>query len=66
MRDRDDHPAKKPGPDPELAYVRKERRCLMCRTAFVSDWSGERICRKCKTLATWREGEVLPTGSGQG
>jgi hypothetical protein len=35
---------------------RKERRCLMCATQFMSEWSGERICRKCKDRAVWRAG----------
>ncbi|MGH6962688.1 MAG: hypothetical protein ACREE7_19585 [Dongiaceae bacterium] len=34
----------------------KRRLCLLCRTAFMSAWSGERICQKCKTRSAWREG----------
>jgi hypothetical protein len=35
---------------------RKIRTCLMCRTDFESEWSGERICRRCKASAAWRSG----------
>jgi hypothetical protein len=23
--------------------------CLVCKTQFQSEWSGERICRRCKS-----------------
>lgn len=39
---------------PSLNPAAKSRKCLMCSTAFDSDWSGERICRKCKSSSTWR------------
>ena len=32
------------------------RRCLKCRDHFESSWSGERICKRCKSTAAWREG----------
>ena len=35
----------------------KTRICLMCRNVFESEWSGERICRKCKSTERWRQGE---------
>ena len=42
------------------AYARydanKTRRCLRCQTTFDSQWSGERICPRCKGTSTWREG----------
>jgi hypothetical protein len=34
----------------------KMRHCLRCRTPFLSEWSGERICRKCKSTIAWRQG----------
>lgn len=37
------------------------RRCLRCRTAFHSEWSGERICARCKGTTAWRRG--LPVKS---
>ena len=36
------------------AYDEKMRNCLMCRDSFVSTWSGERICSRCKKSAAWR------------
>lgn len=36
--------------------VPKLRQCLRCNDEFESEWSGERICRRCKTSATWRRG----------
>ena len=32
----------------------KVRNCLMCRDSFLSTWSGERICPRCKKSAAWR------------
>ena len=34
----------------------KTRRCLMCRDSFESSWPGERVCKRCKSTAAWREG----------
>ncbi len=34
----------------------KTRRCLICQSPFPSAWVGERICRRCKSTATWRSG----------
>ena len=36
--------------------VRKTRKCLMCEDPFLSEWAGERICRKCKSTHNWRSG----------
>jgi hypothetical protein len=36
--------------------VQIERLCLKCGTKFPSQWSGERICPKCKTTSSWRQG----------
>lgn len=35
----------------------KPRKCLKCGEQFMSQHSGERICRRCKGTAEWREGE---------
>jgi len=35
---------------------RKTRKCLMCEDPFLSEWAGERICRKCKPTHNWRSG----------
>jgi hypothetical protein len=51
--------------DPEQVKVDSARRtgdvprarvCLRCRTIFESEWSGERICRLCKSTTSWRNG----------
>lgn len=39
----------------------KDRQCLKCKATFQSEWSGERVCRRCKGTNAWRNG--LPAGS---
>ena len=34
----------------------RERRCLMCKERFDSEWAGERICKRCRQTAAWRQG----------
>ena len=34
----------------------KLRPCLRCGTEFPSAWSGERVCRHCKSTSVWRNG----------
>lgn len=46
-----DAPTDLPAPD-----VAKMRQCLRCRTGFVSNWAGERICSRCKSTNAWRNG----------
>ena len=41
-------------PEPEI----KERKCLKCREVFPSQWAGERICKRCKSSGSWRNGSV--------
>ena len=41
-----------------VADVPKVRPCLRCGVAFESSGFGERICRRCKTSTTWRNGSV--------
>ena len=36
--------------------VQKTRKCLLCSTDFNSEWAGERVCKKCKATAAWRQG----------
>lgn len=36
--------------------VPKLRNCLRCRAEFQSEWSGERVCRRCKGTSSWRNG----------
>jgi hypothetical protein len=39
-----------------LRDVAKVRQCLKCKTTFLNNWSGERICACCKKLNVWRNG----------
>lgn len=48
-----DAPGKQPVWD-----VPKVRQCLSCEAKFHSEWSGERICPRCKSTAAWRKGEL--------
>jgi hypothetical protein len=32
------------------------RSCLICHTQFLSSWTGERICKKCKSSSAWKQG----------
>ncbi len=45
-------------PKPEHEYEQKHRRCLMCRKTFVSEWTGERVCKWCKSTSVWRESKA--------
>jgi hypothetical protein len=48
----------KDAPDARPAWdVPKSRQCLRCSSAFESEWSGERICPRCKTSAAWKNGQ---------
>ena len=31
----------------------KIRSCLMCKDDFESAWSGERVCKRCKSQSKW-------------
>jgi len=37
-------------------YVLKTRNCLVCKVEFLSEWVGERVCKKCKSRSDWRNG----------
>ena len=41
-------------PVPRRIERKKVRACLKCRGPFESEWSGERVCKKCKTRISWR------------
>lgn len=43
----------------------KERPCLMCTKPFPSKWSGERVCKRCKSGNQWREGLMLVGAKGR-
>ena len=42
--------------DERRDYVLKTRNCLVCKVEFLSEWVGERICKKCKSRSDWRDG----------
>lgn len=46
-----DTPLERPSHD-----VPKPRRCLRCETPFVSEWSGNRVCSRCRSSGTWKIG----------
>lgn len=41
---------------PDLTPSSKQRECLMCHQRFPSEWAGERICKRCRQTAAWRQG----------
>jgi ribosomal protein L40E len=49
-----DRPWDQPPPD-----VPKLRHCLRCNATFPSQWSGERVCSRCKSSNAWRSGAPL-------
>ena len=35
-----------------------------CHKPFVSEWVGERVCKRCKSTSVWREGKAsFPNGA---
>jgi len=51
-----DSPASVAPSDQRPSDISKVRRCLKCRATFPSEWSGERICSRCKHSNAWRTG----------
>ncbi len=49
-------------PDHEPAAQEEVRRCLMCTEKFVSSWAGERVCKRCKSTAMWKQSGMGRTG----
>jgi hypothetical protein len=49
-------PIDRPEADAPVKIVEKMRRCLMCSLKFMSRWSGERVCPKCKQSDRWKAG----------
>ncbi len=43
-------------PETTTAGAQKLRNCLVCGQEFVSEWSGNRICKRCKSSSAWRSG----------
>jgi hypothetical protein len=57
FKDNDTEAARgQPAQDPEVTAEEKIRKCLICRSEFPSAWAGERVCRRCKGLSSWRSG----------
>jgi len=46
-------------PTTDIQYVTKRRNCLMCDESFVSEWAGERVCKRCKSNDSWRTGNSV-------
>jgi len=46
-------------PESERKPEPKTRPCLLCKTPFPSEWSGERVCRRCKSAKSWRGGVAM-------
>ena len=44
----------------------KLRHCLSCQSEFESEWSGERVCPRCKRKSAWRAGAARSSGSKSG
>jgi len=51
--------------DRPVEDIPKTRQCLKCRSTFSSEWSGERICRRCKGTNAWKNGVPSLTPSNR-
>jgi hypothetical protein len=45
-------------PENDRKVITKARKCLMCAEPFQSEGPQNRICRKCKSSQTYRDGET--------
>jgi len=52
--------------DSRVPEVSKIRPCLKCRVEFESQWSGERLCKRCKSSKAWRTGGYAQPRAGNG
>ena len=39
-----------------------KRKCLFCNMDFVSEWSGNRICKRCKQLTEFKSSAAIRSG----
>jgi len=46
-------------PESDRHQEPRTRSCLVCKSPFQSPWSGERICRRCKTTEAWRSATAV-------
>lgn len=47
---------------PARGDVAADRQCLRCAATFLSAGFGERVCKRCKTQASWKSDMPLATG----
>jgi len=43
-------------PEPAKSADERMRICLVCDKEFLSTWSGNRVCKRCRASATWKQG----------
>ena len=41
---------------PDASKGERLRRCLLCFSEFVSTWSGNRVCARCRSTSIWKQG----------
>jgi len=51
IKEKSDYPI-----EPVKAADERMRKCLICDKEFLSSWSGNRVCKRCRASATWRQG----------
>lgn len=50
---------------PARGDVPAERQCLRCKATFWSAGFGERICKRCKSQASWKSASASASGSAR-
>ncbi len=60
------HEIERQKPISDLNYVVKVRSCLQCRREFMSEWSGHRVCKQCKSKAVFRDSGGMDQGFHSG
>ena len=48
-----------------ISDIPKLRACMLCKENFQSDGFGDRICRRCKSSNTWRNGIATTYGKSR-
>ena len=43
-------------PESDIPHLPERRTCLMCGGKFISEWAGNRVCKKCRATAVWSQG----------
>lgn len=57
LRTRDRPELRTKPPPSDRNHEAKTRSCLGCGEKFESGWAGERVCKRCKDHASWRQGD---------